>query len=96
MNGIYKVTFEVECCEDKIYKYLNHKRWGKNQQDNDVEKFAIVFAKRHINAGFDRVKLPLDPHQRSLDWCFKWYPKASQTCEIVRIGETDPLGSAAK
>ena len=41
MNGIYKVTFEVECCEDKIYKYLNHKRWGKNQQDNDVEKFAI-------------------------------------------------------
>jgi len=90
MNGIYKVTFEIECCEDRIHKYLSHKRWGFIAEP-DVEKFAIAFAKRHINAGFDRVKLPLDPHQRSLDWCFKWYPKGSQTCEIVRIGQTEDL-----
>ena len=90
MKGIYKVTFEVECCEDTINKYLNHKRWGKDpRSEGDVEKFVTEFAKRHIEAGFCRVKMPLAPHQRSLDWLFKWFPKGMESCTVVKLREEE-------
>jgi len=92
MNGIYKITFEVECCEDRIEKFLNHKRWGKDSRtEGDMEEFVTDFAKRHIEAGFCRVKLPLKPYMYCLDWCFKWGRKGMNTCEIVRIGQTEDL-----
>ena len=89
MKGIYKVTFEVECCEDTINKYLNHKRWGKDPPDNDVEKFVTEFAKRHIEAGFCRVKMPLAPHARSLDWIFIWGHKGMKSFTIVKLREEE-------
>jgi hypothetical protein len=89
-TGVYKVTFEVECCEDRIEKYLNHKRWGKDpREEGDAEEFINHFVKQHIEAGFCRVKMPLAPHARSLDWVFKWGHKGMKTCKIVRVGDSE-------
>ena len=89
-TGVYKVTFEVHCCEDRIEKYLNHKRFGKDsREEGDAEEFIDHFIKRHIEAGFCRVKLPLPAYMRSLDWVFKWGNKGMKTCDIVKIGESE-------
>lgn len=90
MKGIYEITFEVECCEDRIEKYLNHKRWSHcPRTEGDLEEFVTKFAKRHIEAGFCRVKMPLAPHARSLDWVFKWGQKGMESCSVVKLREEE-------
>jgi|VirMetMinimDraft_7_1064189.scaffolds.fasta_scaffold350646_1 hypothetical protein len=90
-TGVYRVTFEVQCCEDRIEKYLNNKRYfdKDSRVEGDTEEFIGHFVKRHIDAGFCRVKLPLPARMRSLDWVFKWGNKGMKTCEIVKIGESE-------
>jgi hypothetical protein len=88
MKGLYRVTFEVECDEDVIEKYLNHKRWA-NMPKSFRRDFIPKFMTRHIEAGFCRVKLPLAPIQRPLDWVFKFGRKGIDGCKVVRIGESE-------
>jgi len=93
MKAIYKVTFEVEADEAVIEKYLNHKRWGKDASKEWHKDFIPKFMSRHIEAGFCRVKLPLAPYQRSLDWVFKFGRSGFDSIEITRVREKDEEAS---